>query len=352
MIRSLRFTANKKFLATRTPLYKGSVALINASRSYATPTDDIVRAVNQKFDSVSSSASTNIKGNSSRSAANHVETNVKSETNRLEKTLERFWEKVTTKVQPEEPYKGSFTVCLDDKSIKTPNGHPLIVPASKPVLANLIAHEWTVLPSLKIKPHLVPLTSLASRAIDLTHGNSLDPNAEINAETLDNIIEALMPYLDTDTMLVFSPTTDCEGKLRPAQEAEYRPIITYAEEFWAPYNDDKKSFKLNWLDTEVSGFTGNKQGVEARKAVSNWIKSLDSWKLVALERATMSAKSLIIGMMLITNKMTVTEAVRAATLESVYQTELWGEVEDSHDVDFHDLKRTLGSAYVLAIDTK
>lgn len=349
MIRPFRSILNKSLLTTRTPLYKSSVALVNVSRAYATPTDDVVRMVNQKFDPVSSSASTNIRGSPS---ANHVETNVKSETNRLEKTMERFWEKVTTEVQAEDPHKGSFTICLDNKSIKTPNGHPLVIPASKPVLANLIAHEWTVLPSLKIKPHLVPLTSLASRAIDLTHGNSLSPQAEIDTEALGNIIEALMPYLDTDTLLVFSPASDCEGKLRPAQENEYRPVIAYAEEFWAPFSDDKKSFKLNWLDSDVSGFAGNRQSAEAKKAVSNWIKSLDPWKLVALERATMSAKSLIIGMMLITNQMTVKEAVRAATLESVFQTELWGEVEDSHDVDFHDLKRTLGSAYILAIDNK
>ncbi|VVT57377.1 uncharacterized protein SAPINGB_P005665 [Magnusiomyces paraingens] len=280
----------------------------------------------------------------------HLERNIPTETNRLEKTHERFWEKVTlgnTRKGSQE--SSDYVILLDGKPIKTPAGNPLVIPSQKPSLAQLTAHEWTVLPSLKIKPHLVPLTSLASRAIDLAwteHGNL----SRIDSAALENIVEALLPYLDTDTLLVFAPYRDCEGKLRPAQEKEYRPLISKAEKFWTDSSKSSKPMSLNWLDSETMGFSLNKQSSETKEAVSQWIRSLDTWKLVALERATMSAKSLIIGMLVATGNISVPEAVRAATLETIYQTELWGEVQDSHDVDFHDMQRTLASAYILGSD--
>lgn len=280
----------------------------------------------------------------------HLETNAPTETNRLEKTLERFWEKVSVgySQSSKADSKQDHVVLLDNKPIKTPAGHPLLIPSEKSSLAHLIAHEWTVLPSLKIKPHLVPLTSLASRAVDLTDGTltkeSMDPLV------VDNIVEALLPYLDTDTLLVFSPYSDCEGNLRPAQEKEFRPLIAKAEKIWGSTSDSSKSLTLNWLDTETMGFATNKQTAETKEAVGRWIKSLDPWRLVALERATMSAKSLIIGMLIATGDISIPDAVRAATLETVHQIELWGEVQDSHDVDFHDIQRTLASAYILGED--
>lgn len=166
-----------------------------------------------------------------------MEKNSVTETNRLEKTLERFWEKVTIgrRSNNDDKDQDNFVILLDDKPIKTPGGNQLVIPNSKPTLAHLIVHEWTILPSLKIKPHLVPLTSLSSRAIDLTYRTE-NSNQLIDSSILDNITDALLPYLDTDTLLVFSPHQDCEGKLREAQESEYRPLVSFAEEFWTKFS--------------------------------------------------------------------------------------------------------------------
>lgn len=270
------------------------------------------------------------------SGAQHLETNAVTETNRLEKTAERFWEKVT--VGTSQNGEG-LVIQLDGKAIKTPGGRPLVIPSQKKALAHLIAHEWRVLPSLKIKPHSLQLTSLAARAVDLSaelqpvHG---DPVRE-------DIVDALLPYLDTDTLLVFAPLKDCEGTLRPAQEEVYRPIISAAEAFWGP------GVILSWLDTEIC-IAGNTQSEETKKIVGDWIRGLDTWHLVALERATMTAKSLISGMNIATRKMCVEDVAVACTLETIHQTQVWGEVEDTHDVDFHDMRRSLGSAYLLASD--
>lgn len=263
-----------------------------------------------------------------------METNLPTETNRLEKTAERFWEKVSVGTVPE-----GLVVQLDGKAIKTPGGRPLVIPAEKKALAHLIAHEWRILPSLKIKPHSLQLTSLAARAVDLSAEFS-----EGNADLIKaDIVDALLPYLDTDTLLVFAPLKDCEGTLRPAQEELYRSIIKNAETFWG------HGVILSWLDTEIC-IAGNTQSSETKQVVGDWIKSLDTWQLVALERATMTAKSLISGMNIATRQMSVEDVAVACTLETIHQTQVWGEVEDTHDVDFHDMRRSLGSAYLLASD--
>ena len=84
-----------------------------------------------------------------------------------------------------------------------------------------------------------------------------------------------------------------------------------------------------------------------------------------MERATYASKSLIIGLALVKKHLTVEQAARAATVEVNSQIERWGEVEDStfslsahhdllsksalqaHDVDYHDIRRQLGSAACL-----
>lgn len=269
------------------------------------------------------------------------ESNNLSETNRTEKTMEKFWSKVgTAPYKPETSVNGlkavgydGDVVTLDSKAIKTPSGFPLVVPSYKnPALVHLIAQEWSVMPSLKIKPHAVPLTSLAARAVDLQH-------SEEGHLEQDAIVNHLLPYLDTDTLLVFSPVKDCDGTLRKAQDEEYRPIIKLAEKFWG--------VDLNILDTEISLF-GNKQSDETRAKVVDWIKSLDTWKLAALERATTAARSLIAGMLIVTDQLSPEEVSRLVDLETTHQTAYWGEVEDTHDVQHFDIRRLLGSSYLTA----
>jgi chaperone required for assembly of F1-ATPase len=46
-------------------------------------------------------------------------------------------------------------------------------------------------------------------------------------------------------------------------------------------------------------------------------------------------------------KFGVEEAARAASLEVDWQTGMWGEVEDTHDVDKEDVRRQFGSVVLL-----
>lgn len=58
-------------------------------------------------------------------------------------------------------------------------------------------------------------------------------------------------------------------------------------------------------------------------------------------------KSFIISMALVKRHLNVEQASNAAHVEVNSQIQRWGEVEDTHDVDFHDVRRQLGSAACL-----
>lgn len=81
-----------------------------------------------------------------------------------------------------------------------------------------------------------------------------------------------------------------------------------------------------------------------------------------MERATYTTKSFIIALALVKKHLSVEQAALATQVEVASQIQRWGEVEDSeslpdvpmicscflaHDVDFHDVRRQLGSAACL-----
>lgn len=281
-----------------------------------------------------------------------VENNLQTETNRLEKTLSKFWEKVGIEETPE-----GFAVQLDGKTIKTPLGYKLVIPKSKKTLANLVANEWKHIPSLSIKSHSLPLTSLVSRAIDLINArNSDDIEAISKVGKLEDIQEDLLRYLDTDTLLVFSPKSDCDGELRPAQEKLYRPFIKTMEQYLLR-KANSEPIQLKSLDCDV-GFMANFQSEQVKEVARDWMSQLDIWEVVALEKATLTGKSFLSGVAIIRMHdksvameeheiLELEDIARAVTLETIYQTERWGEVEDTHDVDKVDVRRNLASASLL-----
>lgn len=66
-------------------------------------------------------------------------------------------------------------------------------------------------------------------------------------------------------------------------------------------------------------------------------------KLAAFERAVTACKSYTIALQLLDGELAIEDAVVAAQLETVYQCQRWGEVDDAHDVAKEDLRRTLAS---------
>ncbi|EGW34848.1 uncharacterized protein SPAPADRAFT_57941 [Spathaspora passalidarum NRRL Y-27907] len=305
-----------------------------------------------------------------------IESNIPTETNKLSKSLTKFWKNADAKYNTDTK---KFDVQLDGKTLRTPLGFPLSLPESKKQLAELIAHEWANLPDLKIKTNSLPLTSLASRAIDLTHihDQEVADREEMIAKVgnIEDIKINVLRYLDTDTCLIFATHKEYSGKLRKKQDELYLPLIQEYNDFFTTYARNKghllahptDEVKLQHLDCETDGLRGNRQTITTQNVVLDWLDNVPVFDLIALERAILTTKSFLCGVSLLRSNIsdeeimksvyqlnknspeeyyhkTVEEIVELGNLETIFQTEEWGEVEDTHDVDKVDWLRNLASA--------
>ncbi|KAF3990408.1 hypothetical protein FT663_02149 [Candidozyma haemuli var. vulneris] len=300
--------------------------------------------------------------------------NVKSETNRLEKTLQRFWGKADAAFEEE---ARKWVVRLDGKPLKTPLGHKLAIPERKEQLALLVAHEWDTLVDLKIKPTNLPLTSLTSRAADLEAvflAEKADPDMITKLGDLQDVKHDLLRYLDTDTCLIFATEDEYDGKLRKRQKDLYEPLIEEYNSFFTEFgrqnnllpSEDYK-VQLQTLDCETDGIRGNSQTATDREIVLGWLDKLPLFDLVSLEKAILTSKSFLCGASILRSNATdestakdvyqpnkaneseyffkdVEEITELGNLETIFQTNEWGEVEDTHDVDQADWSRSLSAA--------
>jgi len=227
--------------------------------------------------------------------------------------MKRFWNDVGV-----ERRAGGLAVTLDNRALKTPAGNTLLLPSNKSLLASLIAAEWDHQETM-LKPHALPVTSIASRAVD----------ALGNPATRAEVQDALLKYLDTDTICFYE---DYPPQLERLQAEHWDPLLDWT----------RKTF-----DVEINKFESillNSQPDATKEKLGSVLAEFDQWEMAAMERATYTTKSFIIALALVKKHLTVEQAALAATVEVSSQIERWGEVEDTHDVDYHDVRRQLGSA--------
>ena len=185
----------------------------------------------------------------------------------------------------------------------------------------------------------------------------------------------LLRYLDTDTLLCWAPAPrSYEGKeesggkegLRELQIRTAKPILSYlTQRIWpgvelTPTLDD-------------GSILPKAQPPATRAVIKGWMAGLPAWELVGLERAVLAGKSLCVGARLVcewseylrldTNaskeqaedarreRFGIEEAAEACSLEVMWQTGRWGEVEDTHDVEKEDLRRQFGSVVLVVSGT-
>jgi ATP synthase F1 complex assembly factor 2 len=200
------------------------------------------------------------------------------------------------------------------------------------------------------------MTSLAARAVDVAQA---DANGKTNVR--EDIIKMLMRYLATDTLLCWAPEknehvahTDT-ASLRKLQIELATPIISYLT-------------TRVWPGVEIKPILAPdsilplSQPEMTKNVVRGWLLGLPAFELAGLERAVLASKSLLVGVRLIHEwgeafaherdtadaaRFGVEEAAQAASVEVTWQTQQWGEVEDTHDVEKEDLRRQLGSAVLL-----
>lgn len=214
------------------------------------------------------------------------------------------------------------------------------------------------------KQHLIPLTGLVCRALDIAADDALDTPESAKIRT--GITTSVLRYLDTDSLLCWAPPAtkfdrrnDAGESLRDVQKKVAEETIAFlTTSVWPgitiePVLDGDEIFP-------------RKQADGVREIVQGWIMGLDSWQIAGLERAVLAGKSLIAAARFVAewsegqvgkeNVATyggfgVEEAAKATSLEVDWQIDQWGEVEDTHDVNVEDVRRQLGSVVLLVSGT-
>ncbi|KAL4972697.1 hypothetical protein BDW66DRAFT_143652 [Aspergillus desertorum] len=272
--------------------------------------------------------------------------------------LKRFWKDVD--VQQKD---GVYQVLLDKRPVRTPSKSVLSIPSTKQHLAQAIALEWDLMNTAQqaLKNHMIPLTSLTARAADIAQEDAAAGERAIR----DQIVKTAMRYLETDTLLCWVPEqsehaveVDENGQkqetLREAQMRVAKDIIAFlSTKVWpgieiVPVLDGDTIFPAS-------------QSQATKNIIRQWVQGLEAHDLAALERGILASKSLLVAVRLVTEwsenfhqlqrlhqkRFGIEEAAEASSLEVRWQTDMWGEVEDTHDVDKEDLKRQLGSVILL-----
>ncbi|ETS77825.1 hypothetical protein PFICI_09887 [Pestalotiopsis fici W106-1] len=268
----------------------------------------------------------------------------------------RFWKDVTVR-----EVDGALEVHLDTRPLRHPTTKKIIrLPVSKPLLAGALAHEWDSLTSVQqaSKQHLIPLTSLICRAVDIGEDDDLQ------GEIRQGIVKMVMRYLDTDSLLCWAPPPGkhdyVEGResLRDIQKRTSEEIIGFLTTRVWP------GVELHpVLDGE--SLMPRSHDPVTRQIIEGWVAGLSSWELAGLERAVLAGKGLLGAARLVVEwsegfvgagigdggvgavKFGADEAAKAASLEVDWQTGNWGEVEDTHDVEKEDIRRQLGGVVLL-----
>ncbi|KXG51909.1 ATP12, ATPase F1F0-assembly protein [Penicillium griseofulvum] len=270
----------------------------------------------------------------------------------------RFWKDVHVHGKSDE-----YQVLLDKRPVRTPAKEILTIPSTKPHLAHAVALEWDVMASAQsaLKSHLIPMTSLAARATDIAR-----EDAEGKNTTRKQIITTAMRYLDTDTLLCWEPERQMHALERTTADGKPIESLRQIQTRIAGNIMSFLSTKV-WPGLEIIPILDNNsilplsQPKGTKDSICTWVSELSAYDLAGLERAILASKSLLIAVRLVvewsenfrhiqrpeTKKFGIEEAAEASSLEVTWQTNMWGEVEDTHDVGKEDLKRQLGSVVIL-----
>ncbi|KAF7898646.1 hypothetical protein EAF00_005092 [Botryotinia globosa] len=272
--------------------------------------------------------------------------------------LKRFWKDVNVQDTEE-----GLQIFLDKRALRRPSKDILTIPHHKPHLASAIALEWDLLVSAQqaLKTHLIPMTSLVNRALDI-----IDEEKEGGDLIRTHIVTTVMRYLDTDSLLCWAPEApedppgyethvDRVESLRSIQRKSAEPIIQFlSEKVWPGVE------LIPVLDAD--SIVPKSQPQMTKDIIRGWVSGLPPFELAGLERGVLAGKSLLGAARLVVEwsaelahlrdeaaekKFGVEEAAKAASLEVDWQTGMWGAVEDTHDVEREDIRRQLGSVVLL-----
>jgi chaperone required for assembly of F1-ATPase len=204
--------------------------------------------------------------------------------------MKRFYKQVTV-AETEDGY----VVHLDDKPIRTPAKAPFIL--NNRALVQAIAEEWDA-QTEDIRPHAMPVTQLASTAID-----------RIPAQR-GEIVRAVAAYAETDLLCY---RTDHPIELAERQKRLWQPLLDWAEiRFGAA------------LEVHI-GIMPKPQPQDAIARLAEAVESLDNLRLAGVQNATSELGSLVLALALLERRISAEEAFAASQVDETFQIEQWGE---------------------------
>ncbi|MGF1477193.1 MAG: ATP12 family chaperone protein [Geminicoccaceae bacterium] len=190
--------------------------------------------------------------------------------------------------------EGGHGIRLDDRPVNTPAGHPLVVPTE--ALGERIAAEWQAQVET-VKPETMPVTRLASTAIDLL------------PERRDDAAQQIADYAETDLLCYRAPEPTV---LVIKQSRLWDPVLAWAQA------------KLGLRFTVVTGVTPVAQDPSTLRLTRDLIDALDDWRLTGLHAATTLTGSVVLGLALERGYMDAAELTAASTLDERFEMERWG----------------------------
>ncbi|KAF4124536.1 ATP synthase mitochondrial F1 complex assembly factor 2 [Geosmithia morbida] len=276
----------------------------------------------------------------------------------------RFWTNVDVRQVDD-----SLQVFLDQRPLRHPSTKAIIkLPLTKTHLATALALEWDHLTSAQeaTKQHLIPLTSLVCRALDI-EADDADASKPESSKLRTDVAHMVLRHLETDSILCWVPPAgpfdvrnDAGESLRDVQKQTADEVVSYlTTNVWPGIRIEPI------LDGHSLMPRDQPEGV--RDVVHGWITGLDAWEVAGLERAVLAGKSLIAAVRLIAEwsegsanacsfpvdakPFSAEDAAKATGLEVDWQSGHWGEVEDTHDVNREDVLRQLASVVLLVSGT-
>lgn len=204
--------------------------------------------------------------------------------------MKRFWSEVAV--------DADGGIRLDARPVNTPGRQPLRLPS--PALAVAIADEWRAVGE-RIDPRAMPLTGLANAAID-----------RVLPEP-DRFAADLARYGETDLLCYRAEP----GPLAERQAATWDPLLAWA----------RGRYDVHFAVT--AGVMPVAQPPATVARLTEAIIARDPFALTALSPLVTLGGSLVIALAVADGDVSAEDGWAAATLDEVWQAELWGEDQEA-----------------------
>jgi chaperone required for assembly of F1-ATPase len=209
----------------------------------------------------------------------------------------RFWKTSATRAAD-----GGWEVVLDNRPVRTPGKHPLILPTQS--LADAVAAEWDAQEDI-IRPDIMPLTRASNSAVEKV------------APQFDGVAAMLAEYAGTD-LLCYRATDPQE--LIALQAAGWDPLIDWAKtQHAAPLRVTHGVIPVDQPDDSLA-------------RLHDQICDLDLYGLTALHDLVTIPGSLVLGLAVIQDRVSVEDAFRLSRIDEDFQITRWGGDEDAEAV--------------------